>query len=93
MHYKLNTRKYKMISIKCQIFNLSLEDEEDAEEGKTTIKVYNPVDEVQVENESSEPKTNKKKIVKHYDGINPEVEQELQRVIDELQQREKKVEE
>ncbi len=29
----------------------------------------------------------KKKIVRYYDGVNPEVEAELQKVIDELEQR------
>ena len=34
-----------------------------------------------------EEATSKKRIVRHYHGINPEVEAELQRVIDELQEK------
>ena len=49
-------------------------------------------DEIKPEPETAENENSaapkKKKIIRHYQGINPEVELELEKVIDELQQRE-----
>ena len=55
------------------------------------MKPYDPVDADPVpetDEERAEGKTNRtKKIVRYYDGINPEVEAELQKVIEELHEK------
>ncbi len=47
--------------------------------------MYEPVDAIPEPDGQNSPK--KKKIVRYYNGINPEVEAELQKVIEELQQK------
>ena len=50
------------------------------------MKPYDPVD-AAPEPETEEERKKTKKIVRYYDGINPEVEAELQKVIDELHEK------
>ena len=65
---------------------LLAEENEGAEE-----KPYHPVDATPLpaenEEDQSQGKKKKKKVVRYYDGVNPEVEEELKKVIDELEQR------
>ena len=48
---------------------------------------YDPVDAAPEPQTEDEKKSKTKKIVRYYDGINPEVEAELQKVIDELHEK------